>query len=255
MADSAEHILLLGGTGQALKLARNLLKRGYAVTYSIAGLVRQPDLPCTVISGGFAQFGGMPNFIRSQRISLIIDATHPYAAQISTHAVDAARAFDIPCWRLQRPAWQAHGDDWAEFADWEDLLTTLHAYERVFLSHGQISSQQLAQLITYRQPGQRFYLRIAAKPNLDLPDWIKPIQAIGPFNDADELVLFRRLQIDALVSKNSGGEMTVAKLNAARVLSMPVLFLRRPELPAATCEFVGEKSLLTALEKSGTLAP
>ncbi|MGB1258027.1 MAG: precorrin-6A/cobalt-precorrin-6A reductase [Thiolinea sp.] len=242
----------MGGTGQALQLAQKLLQQGHSLIYSIAGLVRQPDLPCPIISGGFTQFGGMAAFIRARKIGLIIDATHPYAAQISQHAVTAAQDCGIPCWRLQRPAWQAvDGDNWSEFVDWEDLLPALHGYERVFLSQGRLSAQQLNALIQHRRPGQQYYLRTAVKPVLDLPDWIESIQAIGPFSDADELALFRQLKIDALVSKNSGGEMTVAKLRTARELGVPVLFLRRPGLPEADKAFIEENDLLDGLLEWG----
>ncbi len=241
-------LLLLGGTGPALQLARVLSVRGYNLIYSIAGRVRQPDLACTVLSGGFTSFGGMAQFVREHKVRLIIDATHPYAAQISQQAALAAEACRLPCWRLQRPAWQAvDGDRWSEFAAWDALLLALRPYSRVFLSQGQLSTQQLAQLSAQRQPGQQFYLRTARPTALALPPWISPLQAIGPFAYAAEKTLLQRLGIDVLVSKNSGGDMTAGKLRAARELGIAVLLLQRPTLPPVARVFSERDELVLAL--------
>ncbi len=239
------NILLLGGTGTALTLAQELSQQGYQLTYSITGLVRQPDLPCQVISGGFTQFGGMAQLVRSQRITLIIDATHPYAVQISHNAATTASKCDIPCWRLQRPCWeQQREDNWHTFQDWGTLIEQLTAYRRVFLSHGQPSRQQLETLSHVRTHDQQFIIRTAAPITLDLPKWIQPLAAIGPFNFQDELALLQSLAIEAIVSKNSGGSATYGKIQAARKLGVPVLMLQRPELPVVTQEFFSREELL-----------
>ncbi|PIE00142.1 MAG: cobalt-precorrin-6A reductase [Thiothrix nivea] len=243
------NILLLGGTGTALTLAQELSQQGYQLTYSIAGLVRQPDLPCQVISGGFTQFGGMAQFVRSQRISLIIDATHPYAVQISHSAATTASECGIPCWRLQRPCWeQQTGDNWQTFQDWETLTGHLMAYRRVFLSHGQLSRQQLEILSRIRTSDQQFIIRTAAPIALNLPEWIQPLAAIGPFDFQDELALLQGLAIEAIVSKNSGGSATYGKIQAARELRVPVLMLQRPELPVVTQEFFSREELFVKLQ-------
>ncbi len=248
LGHSCSNILLLGGTGTALTLTQELLQQGYQLTYSIAGLVRQPDLPCQVISGGFTQFGGMAQLVRSQRINLIIDATHPYAVQISHNAVTTASKCGIPCWRLQRPCWeQQNGDNWQTFQDWETLTGHLMAYRRVFLSHGQLSRQQLEILSRIRTPDQQFIIRTAAPITLDLPKWIQPLEMIGPFDFQDELALLQDLAIEAIVSKNSGSSATYGKIQAARELGVPVLMLQRPELPVVTQEFFSRRELLAAL--------
>jgi precorrin-6A/cobalt-precorrin-6A reductase len=113
-------ILLLGGTTEALRLARRLSP---AAVYSLAGLGRVPDdLPCQVRVGGFGGAEGLAQFIREQGIELLLDLTHPYAAQISANAARAAELSGVTCWALRRPGWQAAaGDDWREVDDWSEL--------------------------------------------------------------------------------------------------------------------------------------
>ncbi len=244
----AEHTLLLGGTGLAKQLAHRLLEQGHRLTYSVAGLVRRPDLNCQVISGGFSQFGGMAHYLRTEGISHVLDATHPYAAQISRNALEATEQCRIPYGRLQRPAWlQTEGDHWLNFADWEQLLPALQHHQHIFLSQGRLSTKQLQQLTDTRQTGQQFYLRTAIAPGIDLPDWIKSLTAIGPFAYQDELDLFQRLNINLLVSKNSGGDMTYGKIQAARQLEIPVLMLERPPLPEAIPVFYRIDDVLNSL--------
>lgn len=119
-----KRMLLLGGVTEALAIARTL---GPQHIYSLAGVGRVPtDLNCKVRVGGYGGAEGLAQFIRDERISLIIDATHPYAAQISQNAAQAAQLSDVPCWALRRPAWQPQpGDDWREVADWAELVEAL----------------------------------------------------------------------------------------------------------------------------------
>lgn len=104
-------ILLLGGTGDAVGLARQLAQAGVPLIYSIAGLVRHPDLPVPVISGGFSQYGGLEAYLSQQGITGVLDATHPYATNISKAAVQAATSRQIPIWRYLRAGWQAGPGD------------------------------------------------------------------------------------------------------------------------------------------------
>lgn len=241
-------ILLLGGTGNALKLAQELINHGYPITYSIAGLVRQPRLPCKIITGGFTQYGGMTDFAHTHHINLIIDATHPYAAQISQNAATTARECGIPCWRLQRPAWEPQaGDCWQFFSNWRTLADHLLPYRCIFLSHGRLSQQQLNALSGIRAPNQQFTIRTAVPITLDLPEWVQPLEAIGPFRFEGELELLQRLGIDSVVSKNSGGAATYGKIQAARELGIPVLMLQRPDSVPVAREFANASDLLAAL--------
>ena len=230
-------LLLLGGTADARQLAQDLHAQGVDVIYSIAGLVRQPQLDCRVISGGFSEQGGLAAFVLREDIGAIVDATHPYAQRMSVTAVTVARAQGIPVWRYQRPPWQAQpGDDWQEFDDWTALPPMLQAKRAVFFTAGQLA-QDFIERLQRVAVDQRQVLRTAVAPGIDLPASMTWIEAIGPFDVDAERALFERYQIDALVSKNSGGAGTLAKLVVARERGVPVFMLRRPVLQAADAEF------------------
>ncbi|MBS6362690.1 precorrin-6A/cobalt-precorrin-6A reductase, partial [Burkholderia sp.] len=122
--NAAPRILLLGGTGDALRIARALGPRD---VYSLAGLGKVPDdLACSVRVGGFGGAAGLAAYLREAGIGLVIDATHPYAAQISANAAAAAREAGVPCWALRRAPWQPRaGDDWRMADDWADIEAAL----------------------------------------------------------------------------------------------------------------------------------
>jgi precorrin-6A/cobalt-precorrin-6A reductase len=232
-------LLLLGGTADARQLAQDLHWRGVEVIYSIAGLVRQPQLDCRVLSGGFSAQGGLQQFVAHEAIDAIMDATHPYAQRISATALAVARAGGIPLWRYQRPPWQAQaGDDWHTFEDWSELPQMLRAKRSVFFTAGQLTQAFVEQLQAHcAAGGQRQVLRTAIQPEIELPESMTWIEDIGPFDIDSERDLFERYRVDALVSKNSGGAATAAKLEVARDRGVPVFLLRRPLLAAADVEF------------------
>jgi precorrin-6A/cobalt-precorrin-6A reductase len=230
-------LLLLGGTAEARQLAQDLSRQGVEVVYSIAGRVRQPLLECRVQSGGFSAQGGLRQFVIREAIGAILDATHPYAQRISATALGVARAQDIPLWRYQRPSWQAQaGDDWRTFDDWAELPALLRGRRSVFFTAGQLTQVFVEQLQAHCA-GQLQVLRTATRPEIDLPASMTWIDDIGPFDIDSERKLFERYRVDTLVSKNSGGEATAAKLGAARARGVPVFLLRRPPSSAADAEF------------------
>ena len=229
-------LLILGGTADGRKLADSLHRKAVPVIYSVAGLVRMPDVNCQVVSGGFKQFGGLVEYIRRYNITAILDVTHPYAHIMTTTAMAAAKQCDISYWRFHRPAWQQQERDyWQLFQHWDDLQVALNNFNSVFLTCGQLTQQQLDGLSG--DVNQQFLLRTAVKPKQQLPPNTQWLKAIGPFALDDELALMAKHAIDVLVSKNSGGEATEAKLHAARALNIPVLMLDRPTLPAVEQQF------------------
>ncbi|MBN3561696.1 precorrin-6A/cobalt-precorrin-6A reductase [Aliamphritea spongicola] len=248
--------LILGGTADARHLVGALADAGLlapagplSLVYSVAGLVRIPKLDCEVISGGFTQFGGLKNYLQDQQISGVFDVTHPFAANMSRTAVEVCAELDLPCWRFHRPAWQPQpGDHWQSFTDWQVLPGLLAGKRNILLTAGQLTEDISAQLLAQaKAEGQRLILRTAAPPRFSWPDdqiWIK---AIGPFDLAAEAALFDQYQIDALVTKNSGGDATVAKLAAARNCGAEVFMLQRPDMPAARQEFSNIADCVTAL--------
>lgn len=233
-------ILLLGGVTEALAIARTL---GPQHIYSLAGVGRVPgDLTCQVRVGGYGGIEGLAQFVRDQRISLILDATHPYAAQISHNAAQAARLCNIPCWALRRPAWQPQeGDDWREVGDWAELIEALKPFKRPLFTLGREPLQHLDEI-----PQEQFWTLRA----LDVypgNERCEVIGARGPFLIADERELFKRQQIDVLISKNSGSSATEPKLEVARELGLPVLVLKRPVLAQADREYMSVAAALQAI--------
>jgi precorrin-6A/cobalt-precorrin-6A reductase len=240
-----KRILLLGGVTEALAIARTL---GPQHIYSLAGIGRVPtDLECQVRVGGYGGAEGLAQFIRDEGIGLLLDATHPYAAQISQNAALACQSTGIPYWALRRPAWQAQaGDDWREVNDWAELIEALQPFRRPLFTLGREPLQHLDEI-----PPEQFWTLRA----LDVYPGnarCEVIGARGPFMIDDERELFDRRQIDVLISKNSGSTATEPKLEVARERGVPVIVLKRPWLPPADLELASVAEVLRAIQVSET---
>lgn len=242
----SERILLLGGVSEALAIARRL---GPEHVYSLAGIGRVPhDLNCQVRVGGYGGAEGLAGYLREAGITLLIDATHPYAAQISANAVQAARSAGVVCWALRRPAWQPRpGDDWREVADWPELIDALAPFARPLFTLGREPLAHLDEI-----PARQFWT-LRALDACPGNARCEVIGARGPFLLAEERRLFAARRIDVLVSKNSGSVATEPKLEVARERGIPVLVLKRPPLPAVDREFFQVASLLAALPPSSVV--
>ncbi len=231
-------LLLLGGTSEAKQLANSLHKLNIKLIYSIAGLVRTPKLECEVVIGGFSQFGGLDSFIKENSISAILDVTHPYAQNMSHHAVLSANNMKIPYWRFHRAPWKIEaGDDWHMFKNWQTLLLAIKDKKSVFFSAGQLPDNTTDVLNQYAKDGQKQLLRTAVNSTVALPGNMKWIKGIGPFDQQSEMDLLLKNEVDCLVSKNSGGTSTQQKIIAARELGVPVYMLQRPVLNFCDKEF------------------
>jgi precorrin-6A/cobalt-precorrin-6A reductase len=220
--------LILGGTTQASQLARALAGHAdLSPILSLAGRTQNP-LPAPIPSrtGGFGGVEGLAVYLRNERIDALIDATHPFAAQMSAHAREASVRTGVPLLVFSRPAWSpGEGDRWTQVPDMNAAVAALGAApRRVFLTQGRL------QLAAFTAAPQHFYLvRAIDKPEeLALLPNHKFVSARGPFALEDELAIMREEKIDILVSKNSGGEATSAKLLAARMLKIPVVLVARP---------------------------
>ncbi|MEM5342762.1 cobalt-precorrin-6A reductase [Paraburkholderia azotifigens] len=237
-----KRVLLLGGTGDALQIARQL---GQPHVYSLAGLGRVPEgLACDVRVGGFGGSEGLARYIESEGITLVIDATHPYAAQMSANAATACRATNIPCWALRRAGWTPQaGDDWRMVDGWEALVDAIRPFRRVLFTSGREPLAHLDEI-----PAHQYWIVrcLDAQPGNERA---RIIDARGPFEIDGERALFALSGIDVLVTKNSGGSATEAKLDVARELRMPVVMMRRPALPAVDREFDSPAQLLRALNE------
>jgi precorrin-6A/cobalt-precorrin-6A reductase len=223
-----KRILILGGTTQARQLAARLAPRtDLAVTLSLAGRTAAPaPLPVPVRIGGFGGAAGLAAWLGAEAIDLLIDATHPYAAQISANAAAAAALAQVPLLALDRPAWVAvDGDRWSEVAGMAAAVQALGTAPcRVFLALGR------NELVPFAAAPQHFYLIRSVdpvEPPLAVPDAVY-LTGRGPFDEADERELLRRHRIDVIVAKNGGCAATYGKIAAARSLGLPIIMLARP---------------------------
>ena len=241
-----KRILLLGGVTEALAMARRL---GAQHVYSLAGVGRVPaDLPCEVRVGGYGGAEGLAQYIREQRIDVLLDATHPYAAQISHNAASAAALAGIPCWALRRQAWQPQaGDNWREVANWAELVEALKPFQRPLFTLGREPLEHLHEI----PEGQFWALR--ALDTYPGNARCEVIGARGPFVIEDERALFAQRRIDVLISKNSGSSATEPKLEVARERGTPVLILKRPKLPEVDRAFLTSDEVLEALKRESYL--
>ena len=179
--------------------------------------------------GGFGGAVGLAEYLVSERISAVVDATHPFAERITANAVAAAGSTGTPLLLLRRPPWVSEaGDRWIDVPDLRSAATALASFgpdARVLLTVGRQGVHAFA------SSTQRFWLRAVDPPDDPLPARLDVILDRGPFTLESELLLLHKLSIDVLVTKNSGGAMTAAKLTAARRLGLPVIVVERPSLP------------------------
>lgn len=230
-------VLLLGGTGEARRLAE-VLAGEHDVVSSLAGRTGEARLPVgEVRQGGFGGVAGLTAWLAEHGIEAVVDATHPFAATMTAHAVAACSALGLPLLVLRRAGWREQpGDRWHWAADAAGAAGLLPALgERVFLTIGR---QGLAD---FAGTGLWTLARCVDPPE-PVPTWCELMLDRGPYELDAELELLRARRIDVLVTKNSGGEMTAAKLTAARELGIPVVLIERPPLPAgvAVVESAGE---------------
>ncbi len=222
--------LILGGTGDANKLAEAFVREKIDAIYSYAGRTQIPlghALPTRI--GGFGGVQGLADFIREAGITHVIDATHPFAAEMSRHAVDACAATDIPLMALERAPWlRTDGDNWIEVADVNAAVTALpEKPARVFLAIGR---QHLMPFTV--KPQHAYTLRFIDAPDGDLPlPGADVIVSRGPFTLEGDRELMRSRDVEILVARNSGGTGARAKIDAARELGLPVIMIARPALP------------------------
>ncbi|MFE9433280.1 cobalt-precorrin-6A reductase [Streptomyces sp. NPDC006640] len=244
------HVLVLGGTTEARELAAELTARpGVRVTTSLAGRVARPGaVEGDVRTGGFGGADGLARWLREHRVDVLVDATHPFASGITANAARAATATGVPAVVLRRPGWQAGpGDRWHEAGSLTEAAALLPGLgRRVFLTTGRLGLTAFAHL-----SGPHFLVRSVEAPDPPLPPDTEVLLARGPFTLDDERALLLRHRIDVLVTKDSGGAATSAKLTAARDLALPVVVVRRPPLPDGVSAVADVPSALALLDLAG----
>lgn len=223
------NLLILGGTLEASALARAVAKMGMAATLSYAGRVeRLKEQPIPRRVGGFGGVCGLAQYLRDHKITHVVDATHPFAAQMSKNAVAACRQTATQLLALTRPPWRrGAGDDWQHACDIAAAVTALSGPEkRVMLAIGRMHLAQFS-----RSPHHRYLLRLVDPPDVPPPlPHHRIIISRGPFTVAGDAALLQDHDIELVVAKNSGGSGAQAKILAARQLGLPVLMIDRPVL-------------------------
>ncbi|MFB6708697.1 cobalt-precorrin-6A reductase [Streptomyces sp. NPDC056333] len=226
------HVLVLGGTTEARRLAESLagaLPAGARVTSSLAGRVASPKLPPGEVRvGGFGGADGLAEWLRTHRVDALIDATHPFAGTISFHAASAAAAAHVPLLALRRPGWvPVDGDRWHPVGSLDEAAAALPTLgRRVFLTTGRMGLAAFAGLDSLW-----FLMRSVDAPEGPCPARMEVLLDRGPFTLDGERELIRRHRLDVLVTKDSGGVATAPKLAAAREAGIPVVVVRRPPVP------------------------
>jgi precorrin-6A/cobalt-precorrin-6A reductase len=246
-----KRVLILGGTGDAIALATRAAQiPEIEVITSLAGRTQNPSNPIGSLRvGGFGGVTGLIDYLRDRHIQILIDATHPFAAQISWNAATAASTVGIPHLMLVRPVWGGtSGDRWIEVEHHQAAAAALPGLaQRVFLTIGRQELSAFANL----EPIW-FLMRMIDPP---LPGAIAPNGELllerGPFTLADERSLLKKYAIEAIVSKNSGGAATYAKIIAARELSIPVVMVQRPVVPASAQVTTVEQALTWLSDRLG----
>jgi precorrin-6A/cobalt-precorrin-6A reductase len=220
-------VLILGGTGEARRLAAALVDEGAEVLSSLAGRVAAPlRPPGEVRTGGFGGAAGLAAWLQSNPVRSMVDATHPFAATMTASAAAAAVVTGVPLLRLQRPGWFPQpGDDWRWVDSLAEAAAAVAGFGSVLLTTGRLGLADFAGLTG------RCVVRSVDPPSPPLPERTTVVLARGPFTVPDELALMREHGIDVVVTKDSGGDMTAAKLTAARELGLPVVLVRRPPVP------------------------
>jgi len=236
-------LLLLGGTAEARDLAARLAGRpDLSLVSSLAGRVRDPLLPAGEVRvGGFGGVPGLVGWLQDERVDLVVDATHPYAATMQANAAAACGRLGLPLLRLARPGWRARdGDRWHWIGSLAEAAAALPSLgTRVFLTTGRQGLAVFAGLDRLW-----FLIRCVDHPSGPMPAHRQVLLARGPYRREEERALMERFAVEVLVTKDSGGSLTAGKLEAARDLRLPVVVVRRPPPPPGP-------SVATAAEATG----
>lgn len=253
------HVLILGGTSEALELGRELSGHGrIRATLSLAGRTRRPvpaGLPMR--SGGFGGVDGLVDYLQHEGVSLVVEATHPFATRMSANAVAACRRLALPLAQLTRPPWRPEAEDhWYHVPDLAGAARALTEHPelgpRVLLTTGRTSLPEFEAV-----PDRIWFVRCVDPPEPPpaFDQWAL-LQQRGPFTPEHERTLFRQHGFDVLVTKNAGGAASRPKLDVARELGMPVLMVDRPATEVAAQQVFHEAEAVRAwLEDHAAHAP
>lgn len=247
----SRRLLILGGTAEARELAAELHSAGLPIISSLAGRVARPRLPVgEVRSGGFGGPDALARWLVEHAIAAVIDATHPFAERISASAAAATASARVPLLRLERPGWVAgDGDRW----QWVDDLPQAAAAVRTLGAARVLLTTGRQGLGAFSGNTEAWFLiRCVDPPDTTLPPRHEVLLDRGPYTLESELALVDEHDVDLVVAKNSGGPLTEAKLQAARLRALPVVVVRRPpRLPVATVRTAAEAGAWARRQAAG----
>jgi precorrin-6A/cobalt-precorrin-6A reductase len=220
-------VLLLGGTAEARALAKALHPH-IDIISSLAGRVPDPALPVGPVRiGGFGGVDGLRRWLHDEHVDAVVDATHPFAATMTAHAAEVCAESQLPYLILARPAWDPDTAIVVQSDRHAAETIARQGYSRIFLTTGRSGVRAFVDSEAW------FLIRAVTEPDRAvLPCYHQLVLSRGPYHYDKEFALLREHRIDALVTKNSGGDMTRAKLDAAAALDIPVIMVARPPLPA-----------------------
>jgi len=245
------NLLILAGTTEASQLAKEVSAAKIKAVLSYAGRVERPKpQPLPRRMGGFGGVEGLKQYLCENSITHVVDATHPFAVQMSQHAADACAELNLPLIAFSRPEWKpTSADNWTEVADIPTAVSALEgAKRRIMLALGRMHLQAFE-----AQPQHRYLLRLVDPPGKDLTLPNRDIVVSrGPFTKEGDLALMRDYKIELVVCKNAGGVASRAKLDAARALSLPVIMIARPKLDRRRFETASLNKVMQWLGHSGT---
>lgn len=240
-----ERILILGGTRDARELAGGLISRGFGVITSLAGVTGNPVLPPgEVRTGGFGGVPGLASFLAAERITAVVDATHPFAMQMSRHAHEACSEARLPLYRLERPVWRpSEGDHWINVLSAAEAAAALPPGARAMVTIGR---KEIAPFFARQDVSG--LARMIEDCTIEAPVGWTVLRARPPFSLGSEMRLMADHGITHLVTKNAGGADTEAKLIAARQSGILVVMIQRQAKPSAIA-FATTAALIAALCK------
>ncbi len=249
---SMTHVLILGGTAEARDLAARLEAKGVPLTSSLAGRVSRPRLPVgSVRIGGFGGVDGLVGWLREQDVTGVVDATHPFAGTMGSHAAQACSRIGLPLLRLARPGWAGHPDaaSWTWVDGHEEARARADEVGGTpFVTTGRQTLHHHARAWADRP----VVVRLVEPPEQPLPSAWTVLRSRGPFDVAGEEALMREHGVTVLLTKDSGGAYTEAKLAAARQVGVPVIVVRRPARAEGVAEVGDARAAADWAESLGT---